>query len=132
MKRILAFMLMPALVAGCQESDSGVITNKTPFFYQQVYLPLNQSERIIEETKEFATQNKLKVLVSRQHLGEGEFAVTLINDRLNITTNNVAKGDMAVVGAISRDIPNGQDKDLLDRYMRTMDFRKVPNKRGTG
>jgi hypothetical protein len=105
------------LASGCDLGDPGVITNTTPFYQRGYELPLEQAPKFVEETRRFAEQRGIRLLVSTRHFQEGEFAVTLITEDMNILVNNVAKNDVAWVSAIARGNPGAEDRELLREYL---------------
>lgn len=108
--------LLAVLVVGCHKDESGVITNKAPFYQQGYILPLSDGPKIVTETRGFAKERGLKLLVSTHHFKNGEFSVTLITDDMNIILDNVAKGDKAWLSAVARHEPTAEDKMLLNEY----------------
>ena len=120
MRRRHLCALAAVLITGCGPDESGVITNKAPFYSQTFHLPFSNRPKVLAETREFARRRGIKLLVSTQHFREGEFTTTLITDNLNIGNDNVAIGDKAWVTAIARGDPTSEDRALLDEYLRSV------------
>jgi hypothetical protein len=116
-------------MSGCGPDESGVITNKAPFYSHTFQLPLRDGPKIVEETREFARKKGIKLLVSTQHFRGGEFKTTLITDDLNIINGNVATDDEAWVTAIARGDPTERDRVLLDEYLRSVSLGPATGER---
>ena len=132
--------LAAILMTGCGPDESGVITNKAPFYSQTFHLPLRDGPKIVAETREFARRRGIKLLVATQHFREGEFTTLLITDNLNIGNGNVATDNRAWVTAVARGDPTDRDRALINEYLRFVSLGPptgerqpeiiLPNRRG--
>lgn len=117
MKRKYLWGFLGLLMVGCDQDQSGVITNREPFYQRGYELPLAEAPQTLSRIKNFAKANNIQLLVSTKHFRDGEFSATLIGNETNVTVDNVAKGDVAWVSAVSRHTPTKADMVSLNRYL---------------
>lgn len=106
--------LMAVTLSACNQ-DEGFINNKSPFFQHGYVMPKKNALETLDKIKKFAIQNKLSTKYSEKHFKSWEFSITIIGKNINISIDNVAKGDVAWISAVSRYDANEQDKELLYR-----------------
>ncbi len=106
------------LLAGCDNSERNVITEKAPFYQTQVSLDKAHADAVIEAVRSFSHQHQMDFLLARKSLGPDEFNASANGFSVNLRAMHSELLDKGVsISAIARGNPTPQDRALVEEFV---------------